>query len=287
MVMRRSMNKIALTIVILALTALAGLVGSRWALAPLGFHTIVGPAHTGDTELIRECWPHRLVQPEWVSSTPDTYMNWSLTEAMVRLGIVAAVWLSTTTGLVIRHRRRSKRPHNPAAPDNGGTTSRLPFRKPWAARIAQLRRSTASHHMRTCYIIICLISSLGGASGQIKETFKYRGHWYQLAVKFEVMRDLPFWDCEKQENPPVSASRAVKEAFKFMSKLEHQSGWDYHLDLRLKQPASNWIWEARWRRYRDVDGRRESDEETRCWILMDGTVVEPVLVNNPKANVGP
>ena len=146
-------------------------------------------------------------------------------------------------------------------------------------------RPISSHHMRTCYIILCLVFSLGGAHGQVKEAFKYRGHWYELAVKFEVWRDLPFWDCEKQENPPVSASRAVKEAFKFMGKLEHRSGWSYYLDLRLKQPGANWLWEARWRRYQYIEGRREADEETRCWILMDGTVVEPVLVNNPEAKV--
>src|SRR5262249_45939044 len=81
-------------------------------------------------------------------------------------------------------------------------------------------RPTSVHHMRAHYIIFCLIWGLRGASAQPKETFTYRGYLYRLAVNFEVWKSLPFWDSQKGKTPPVSASRAVKEAFKFMSKLE-------------------------------------------------------------------
>jgi hypothetical protein len=142
--------------------------------------------------------------------------------------------------------------------------------------------------MRTFLIGLGLVLTMSSAWGQLTDTFWYQGHLYKLEVKSEVFRATPIWNTEAKPNPPVSASQALKEAFRFTTKLEQQSGWTYHLDgLTLIQPGSKWYWEARFSHYRDLDGLRKGDDQTRCWILMDGTVVEPVPVENAGTNSFP
>jgi len=139
--------------------------------------------------------------------------------------------------------------------------------------------------MHASLIGLGLLLMISGAWGQLTDSFWYRGHLYKLEVKTEVYRTTPIWDTEAQPNPPVSASQALREALRFMTKLEQQSGWTYHIDgLTLIQPESRWYWEARFSHYRYLDGLRKGDEQTRCWILMDGSVVEPVLVENARTN---
>src|SRR5262245_41605131 len=99
-------------LMVLLLTLLAGLVASRWALSPLGFHCYVGPAHTGDAELIREHWPHRLIEPEWFRPAPDIYVNWSLRETAVRLAAVGCVWLSLITVVFVGSQGRKRESAN-------------------------------------------------------------------------------------------------------------------------------------------------------------------------------
>ena len=142
--------------------------------------------------------------------------------------------------------------------------------------------------MRASLLALALLLTISRAWGQLTETFWYRGDSYKLEVKTEVFKATPLWDPDVQPNPPFSAARALKEAFKFTSKLEQKSGWTYHLDgLSLIQSGSQWYWEARFSRYQYIDGLRKGDEQTRCWILMDGTVVEPVLAVNSGTNLFP
>jgi hypothetical protein len=169
-----------------------------------------------------------------------------------------------------------------AASGNGATTFLLHVVRIWRT-VPEHQRSAL--HMRAFLIGSSLLLTVSGAWGQLADTFWYRGHLYKIEVKPEVFRATPIWDNELEPNPPVPASQALKKAFRFTTKLEQESGWDYHLDgLTLIQPGSKWYWEARFSHYRYLDGLRKGDEQTRCWILMDGTVIEPVLVDNPITN---
>ena len=69
-----------------------------WALTPLGFVSYLTSPGTSDANIIRQYWPNRLVQPEWVSTTPDRLINWHVTEAAARLGVVAVSWLFVAGG---------------------------------------------------------------------------------------------------------------------------------------------------------------------------------------------
>src|SRR5205823_971964 len=70
-----------------------------WALRPLGFASYLSSTGASEADIIRQHWPHRLVPPEWVSATPSTLMNWSLTEAGVRLTLLAGLWIMFIVGV--------------------------------------------------------------------------------------------------------------------------------------------------------------------------------------------
>jgi 4-hydroxybenzoate polyprenyltransferase len=69
----------------MVLTAVAAaMVVWFWALRPLGFASYLTSPGASDADIVRQYWPNRLVQPEWVSPTPDRLMNWHLTETVAR-----------------------------------------------------------------------------------------------------------------------------------------------------------------------------------------------------------
>src|SRR5437773_239275 len=98
-------RNITITIVAMATVAAAAAVWF-WALRPLGFASYLTSTGATDAEIIGQYWPHRLVEPEWVSATPDRLMNWSLTEAVVRSSVIGVVWLIITGGAIFRYSRR-------------------------------------------------------------------------------------------------------------------------------------------------------------------------------------
>jgi hypothetical protein len=76
-----------------AATILSGFAVYFWALRPLGFASYFSSVEASEADIIRQYWPHRLVQPEWVGSVPSRLLNWHLTEAIARVALVAALWL--------------------------------------------------------------------------------------------------------------------------------------------------------------------------------------------------
>lgn len=78
-----------------------------WAVQP--FHAsydIVGNFATdadADAAAIRQDWPYRLVQPEWVSRTPDLFANWTKAETAARSVVVGVGWLVVTGVLICRY----------------------------------------------------------------------------------------------------------------------------------------------------------------------------------------
>lgn len=94
---------------------MAGAMFKFWAWRP--FHTggydIVGDFATdadADAAAIRRDWPHRLIQPEWVSRRPDLFANWTNAETAARSVVVGVVWLGMTGLLVHRYSKLSRFP---------------------------------------------------------------------------------------------------------------------------------------------------------------------------------
>src|SRR6266540_3737156 len=90
-----------ITIVAVAIVAAAAAIWF-WALRPLGFASYLSSTGATDASIIRQYWPHRLVQPEWVSATPDRLMNWHFAETVARLSVVGVLWFVITGGAVYR-----------------------------------------------------------------------------------------------------------------------------------------------------------------------------------------
>jgi hypothetical protein len=64
-----------------------------WALGPfLGSHFYAVPNGATEADIIRQYWPRRLIEPEWIA-TPDRLMNWHLDETVARLTCIAVLWI--------------------------------------------------------------------------------------------------------------------------------------------------------------------------------------------------
>jgi hypothetical protein len=115
---RRTYIKVLVIVECVVAVLIAATAFKLWAMQP--FHAqydIIGNFATGadaDTAAIRRDWPHRLVQPEWVSRTPDLWVNWIHAEIAVRSVVVGVGWLIVTGLLNHRYTKLSKEtPLNP------------------------------------------------------------------------------------------------------------------------------------------------------------------------------
>lgn len=79
---------------VMAATVVSGTLIYFWALRPLGFASYLSSTRASEADVIRHYWPHRLVQPEWLSEVPDRLMNWHLAEATARLALTGGLWLA-------------------------------------------------------------------------------------------------------------------------------------------------------------------------------------------------
>ena len=81
-----------------------------WALQPLGFASYLHAPGATDAQIIRQYWPHRLVEPEWVpmASRGDRLMRWHMAETVARLSVVSLLW-SLTVAAPFAIRRRFRR----------------------------------------------------------------------------------------------------------------------------------------------------------------------------------
>src|SRR5437763_12825008 len=92
------MQRTAPTIIVIAATLTAAAAIWLWALRPLGFASYLSSTGATDADIIRRYWPHRLVQPEWISpakGTGERLTNWHLAETAARLSVVGLIWIVT------------------------------------------------------------------------------------------------------------------------------------------------------------------------------------------------
>ena len=94
--MKRNFAKPIFTIATLAAAAAVW----YWAFRPLGFVSYLASTSATEADIIRQSWPHRIVEPEWVSATPDRIQNWHFTETTVRVSIVGLLWIIVTSGAI-------------------------------------------------------------------------------------------------------------------------------------------------------------------------------------------
>ncbi len=103
--MRAQLSINLFTITILAVVA------GYYAIFTMSIVGIIHSANWTDADIIRHRCPIRLIQPEWVSSQPDTLMNWCVAEIRARLGLIAALWLGSVSTIVWRYLKKRKNTH--------------------------------------------------------------------------------------------------------------------------------------------------------------------------------
>jgi hypothetical protein len=86
------MERISTIAIISAVTVAAASAIWLWSLRPLGGGSYLSSTTESDADIIRRYWPHRLIEPEWVSATQSTLISWTVTETLARLSVVGVSW---------------------------------------------------------------------------------------------------------------------------------------------------------------------------------------------------
>jgi hypothetical protein len=97
--------KITLSLQLVAITLAAVAAALFWALAPMTASLLyIHPNSWNDADLVRHLWHFRLIQPEWVSGSPQyDYMLWTRAETLTRLAVVFIASLGSSAWIVKRH----------------------------------------------------------------------------------------------------------------------------------------------------------------------------------------
>ena len=106
--------------IVTALAAVAAAVAIwSWALRPLGFVSYLTSTGATDIAVIRQYWPHRLIDPTWISATSnglDLFSKWHMTETVARLSVVGVLWFIVVGGVVYRFIRKQEFWSNQGSP---------------------------------------------------------------------------------------------------------------------------------------------------------------------------
>jgi hypothetical protein len=94
--------RLFINVLTITLLALVAIYYASVSINLSGIHS----ANWTDAELIRHRCSFRLIQPEWVSSKPDTVMNWCVAEIKARIGAIGSLWLVILVVIVWRHIRK-------------------------------------------------------------------------------------------------------------------------------------------------------------------------------------
>jgi hypothetical protein len=134
---------------------------------------------------------------------------------------------------------------------------------------------TSSIHMstRTQFLL-----GLTTVRAEVTEEYCYHnGKRYTFTITPDIQLHRPKWNPEKSDNPPLSAAEALAKAKKFIATIEPTDGyaWEFQ-DLGLVD-AYGWAWRARFQLRWQRGGSTGPPQMMHCWILMDGTVLQPTI----------
>jgi hypothetical protein len=122
--------------------------------------------------------------------------------------------------------------------------------------------------------IVCLITLVLG--GQLETTFsvEYAGKKYDFRITEQDLKSAPTWPAA-QENPPLSARRAIEAASKQLAILV-PNGKDWRLSgVSLKPIDTHWIYLVEFLEPLRAGASDQVSQAFQVVVLMNGVAVVP------------
>jgi hypothetical protein len=109
----------------------------------------------------------------------------------------------------------------------------------------------------------------------------YDGNRYEYAVTHSMVSKAPHWSPDVSPNPALSAAAALVKGRACINEVPTKSGMTWELrELALGQAAGGRIWIARYRLVLKDQPMTGYWPTLFCPILMDGTVVKPIVTKH-------
>jgi hypothetical protein len=116
----------------------------------------------------------------------------------------------------------------------------------------------------------------------LAKQYRYNGKRYQFIVTERQQASCPKWDTEKEANPPFPAAKALAKANEFIANIETKDSLFWEFKALALVNIDGWMWRARYRLTKKVGMMTGAWDEMECWILMDGTVIQPKVTEDEK-----
>ena len=127
-------------------------------------------------------------------------------------------------------------------------------------------------------------SAFAGGDREVHPTYYFgNGHRYEYTMTAERIDRAPQWNERIEPNPPVSAAEAIIKSKACIEKiptgstaglgLTPENYWELR-ELGLRKVLHGWAWDVSYQL--TSRGPMTGDWPIMdCWVLMDGTVLEP------------
>lgn len=104
----------------------------------------------------------------------------------------------------------------------------------------------------------------------------FDGKQYEFRITEEDVYAAPSWDPHKAANPPLSASKALDAAERFIAEFPVDEGtlWDFEELALTKVCDQHWAWRAEFRYVAGIVSTGPGIT-MQCWVLMNGKVIQP------------
>ena len=116
----------------------------------------------------------------------------------------------------------------------------------------------------------------------LAKQFDHDGKRYTFIVTERQQASCPKWHAENEANPPVPAAEALAKANEFIAAIKTKDSLFWEFKALALVDMDGWMWQARYRLSKKVAMTTGAWPEMECWILMDGTVIQPQITEDTK-----
>lgn len=136
------------------------------------------------------------------------------------------------------------------------------------------------HPMKRLLSIFILAVFVADVRADSEFNSYYAGERYQFTLTDARQAQCPQWNAATEPNPPYEASKALAQAKTFIAGISTSTTtfWKFEA-LSLMEVSGGWVWRAR-HTLASLGPSSGNWPSMDCWILMDGTVMEPKVTKS-------